>query len=189
MSREQRCQVTADDLERYAMGKMSAEETDRIEDHLLICESCRDRLEETREFTVAMQSASAEIRRKGFGRKAAPLIATAAGIVVTVCAALILWPGSRQAPFALNLIATRGAADIRIPAGRTLDIHPDLTGLTASPRYLLEVVDRDGKRVWSGDLSPPADRATVPGRRAGSYFLRVLAADGKLLREYALEIQ
>src|SRR5215470_2315507 len=93
MSREQRCQVTADDLERYAMGKTSAEETDQIEDHLLICESCRDRLEETREFTAAMQSASAEIRRRGFGRKAAPLIATAAGIVVTVCVALLLWPG------------------------------------------------------------------------------------------------
>jgi hypothetical protein len=189
MSREQRCQVTADDLERYAMGKTSAEETDRIEDHLLICESCRDRLEETREFTAAMQGASAAMRRKGFGRKAVPLIATAAGIVVTVCVALLLWPGGRQAPFALNLIATRGAADMRIPAGRALDIHPDLTGLPASPTYHLEMVDRDGAQVWRGDLPPPAERATVPGRRAGSYFLRVLAADGKLLREFALEIQ
>ena len=189
MSREQRCQVSAEDLERYAMGKMSAEETERIEEHLLVCEPCRDRLEETREFTAAMQSASAEVRRRDRGRKAVPVVATAAGIVVAICVALLLWPGSRQAPFAVNLVATRGAADVRIPAGRPLEIHPDLTGLVSSSTYHLEIVDRGGKRVWSGDLSPPADRAMVPGRRAGSYFLRVYAADGNLLREFALEIQ
>src|SRR5215471_12060191 len=130
MSREQRCQVTADDLERYAMGKTSAEETEQIEEHLLICESCRDRLEETREFTAAMQSASAKVRLQD-RRKAVPMIATAAGIVVAICVAFLLWPGSRQAPFALNLIATRGAGEVRIPAGRPLEIHPDLTGLPA----------------------------------------------------------
>jgi anti-sigma factor RsiW len=59
--------VTEDDLERYAMRTLSAPESDHLEEHVLICQSCRDRLESTDEFVAAMRSAAARIRRGGTG--------------------------------------------------------------------------------------------------------------------------
>ena len=42
--RDIHCHADAEDLESYSMGASSVEETARIEEHLLICEDCRDRL-------------------------------------------------------------------------------------------------------------------------------------------------
>jgi len=36
--------ISTDDLELYAMGRLSAEQAGRVEEHLLICARCRSRL-------------------------------------------------------------------------------------------------------------------------------------------------
>jgi anti-sigma factor RsiW len=59
--------VTDDTLERYAMRFLPAPESDRLEEHLLICSACRDRLTATEEYVAAMRSAAAKIRRGGKG--------------------------------------------------------------------------------------------------------------------------
>jgi hypothetical protein len=59
--------VTEDDLERYAMRTLSAPESDHLEEHGLIGQSGRDRLESTDEFVAAMRAAAARIRRGGTG--------------------------------------------------------------------------------------------------------------------------
>lgn len=37
--------LSEDDIERYAMGKMPEPETASAEEHLLVCQQCRDELE------------------------------------------------------------------------------------------------------------------------------------------------
>jgi anti-sigma factor RsiW len=54
--------ISDDDLERYAMLMLGEAEIGRLEEHLLICPECRERLEETERYVVAMRAAAAKIR-------------------------------------------------------------------------------------------------------------------------------
>ena len=54
--------VSEDDLERYTMRTLPATELDRLKEHLLICSACRDRLQTTYEYVMAMRSAARKIR-------------------------------------------------------------------------------------------------------------------------------
>jgi anti-sigma factor RsiW len=59
--------VSEDDLDLYAMRTLPAAQSERLEEHLLICSECRDRLQTMDEYVAAMKSAAATIResRKG----------------------------------------------------------------------------------------------------------------------------
>ena len=59
--------VSEDDLEKFAMRSLPAPESDRLEEHLLICSACRDRLTATDGYVAAMRSAAAKIRMTGKG--------------------------------------------------------------------------------------------------------------------------
>src|SRR3954451_13532902 len=61
--RDIHCHADAGDLESYSMGASSVEETARIEEHLLICEDCRNRLREGEDFLNSMQVAARQSRR------------------------------------------------------------------------------------------------------------------------------
>jgi predicted anti-sigma-YlaC factor YlaD len=56
-----------DDFERCAVRTLPAPESELLEEHLLICQSCRDRLESTGQHAAAMRSAAATIRQSGTG--------------------------------------------------------------------------------------------------------------------------
>jgi anti-sigma factor RsiW len=49
------------DLERYSMGAMPEEEAAPFEEHLLICETCRRRVDDCDEFVAALKSAAAQL--------------------------------------------------------------------------------------------------------------------------------
>jgi len=55
-----RSQFPDDLLERYAMGRLSPEECDSFEEHLLICPICQERLGAVEEFIVTIRAALAE---------------------------------------------------------------------------------------------------------------------------------
>jgi anti-sigma factor RsiW len=61
--------VSEDDLERYAMRTLPAPEVETLEEHLLNCSACRDRLTEADEYVAAMRSAAAKIRKEGLSGK------------------------------------------------------------------------------------------------------------------------
>jgi anti-sigma factor ChrR (cupin superfamily) len=48
---------TAEQLERYALGRLAEPEQAVIEEHLLICEACRQRLDEVEAYAKAMRRA------------------------------------------------------------------------------------------------------------------------------------
>jgi anti-sigma factor ChrR (cupin superfamily) len=59
--------VNDDTLERYAMWSLQSPESERLEEHLLICAECRDLLQSTNEYVAAMKEAAAKLRESGTG--------------------------------------------------------------------------------------------------------------------------
>src|ERR1035438_7941822 len=61
--------VDAEALEQYSMGTSSAEMTTLIEEHLLTCGECQERLRETDDYLLAMRTASEQLQRDARGTK------------------------------------------------------------------------------------------------------------------------
>jgi hypothetical protein len=59
--------IGEDDLELYAMRTLPESACATLEEHLLICQSRRDRLKATDEYVAAMRSAAAKIREQETG--------------------------------------------------------------------------------------------------------------------------
>lgn len=56
--------ISDDDLERYAMRTLPADDLKRLAAHVRICSECRDRLEQTEQFVAAMRAAAAQVREE-----------------------------------------------------------------------------------------------------------------------------
>jgi hypothetical protein len=179
------------------MGASPLEATPFIEEHLLTCDSCRERLRETDAYLLAMRTSSEQIRRDEEAAKRRewripawfPVMATVAcGIVLVVATPrFIRSPGPAVA---VSLTALRsGGAGNSAPAGRELTLRPDLTGLAEDSSYRLEIVDQTGQTVRQGKLTRAQNGIQVRGLGAGLYFVRVYLPAGELLREYGLRIR
>lgn len=191
MMKEIHRHMEPEELETYSNGNTPPADVARIEEHLLICETCRRHVTEEQNYASAMAEAARRLQQAQprSGPKWTAILAAAACLFV-VSGLMLRWTATRQAPVAVDLVAVRGnIGGPKIPAGRELALHPDLTGLTASPSYRMEIVDRDGARVWSGELVPPHQTVLAPSRAPGTYFVRIYTPVGELLREYGLEIR
>jgi hypothetical protein len=197
------CHLNPEDLERYSRHQASEDEMAQFEEHLLLCEACREELRTVDSFATAMRAAAAELRREPERRPwwSIPRLIPAFGVLALLLlgAMGLMVMRNSQPPLAIGLSATRGTGmDAVVPAGRTLALIPDLTGLPADPSYRLEIVDEQGNPTWRGRYtgSPagqsPAqvsDAATVPAQRSGAHFVRVYSSAGVLLREYGLVVR
>jgi hypothetical protein len=194
--------VTEEELEQYCLSGLAEVRCGRVEEHLLLCGTCRDRLMEVEDFIVAMRQAgrrwsdghrqerTARAGAGGTGSAAwsgrtAPIVFVA---LLIVCAAV--WSGHRSSapaavPFTIELTAVRGAAPGRAPAGRPLLLELDMTGLSDGP-FAGEVVDASGGRVAQFPVDTPA---RVKALASGGYYVRIYRSSGELLREFALTIQ
>jgi hypothetical protein len=180
-------------MDHYALGLMPEEEISVFEEHLLVCDSCQERLAQNDVFVKAMQAASAEyVKEKGNGRpdgrpRVPILIALVAGLLLAAGAVVWHLAQSIGQPATVSLEAYQGAAvGAEAPAGRELVLHFDMLGLPDLPSYELEIVDRWGNPVLRVNAAPGS--AAVPALRAGSYYIRLYARGGLLLREYGFEV-
>lgn len=193
-----------DDLEQYSLGRLGEEQSTPLEEHLLVCDACRRRVEEFDEFVAVMRAAL----RESEGGQPAPARPFAllrwlaalpkpvwAGAMAAALAAVLLVPWRQQAPaeaYAVQLEALRAASSAAVaPAGRPLVLDVDFTGLELERDYRLEIVDASGAGVWSGSVRPAAERAPVTlGRslRRGQYWVRIYEPSGDLLREFGLAV-
>ena len=191
------CHVDTEDLERYSMGTSPPEAAALLEEHLLTCDGCRDRLRDTDAYLRAMQTSSEQIRRDEKAAKRREwrmpawfpvMVTVACGLVLVVATPrFIRSPGP---PVAVSLTALRGgAAGNSAPSGRELMLHPDLTGLAEDASYRLEIVNQTGHTVRQGTLTRAQNGIQVRGLGAGLYFVRVYLPAGELLREYGLRIR
>jgi hypothetical protein len=187
------------DLESYSMRALSPEASARVEEHLLICETCRGRLVEADEYVAAMKDAARDLPRQEPApepwRWRWPHLIPAFAAVALITIAVVALPLNRHAtpaPFAVSLQTMRGPqTQAHAPSRRPLALELDLTGLAASPSYRIEMVDQSGNRVWQGAIANPVGAAsvTVPPQKRGTYFVRVALPSGETLREYGLEIR
>jgi hypothetical protein len=188
--------VDAEALEQYSMGTSSAERTTLIEEHLLTCGECQERLRETDDYLLAMRTASEQLRRDARGTKErgwripAWFTALAAACVMLLVAATLRLVRPPGPVVGVSLTALRGnGAGSSAPAGRELLLHPDLTGLAEVSTYRLEIVDQTGHTVRQATFARARNGVKVLGLNAGLYFVRVYLPAGDLLREYGLQIQ
>lgn len=175
-----------EEIENYSLRAIPEAELARVEEHLLLCAPCRERVESSDIYVASMAHAGARLRRQPEPRRIwVPVLAFAA-LAAVVLLGVILVPRQGPAPFAVALSATRGPGiEAKAPAGTTLLLQPDVTGLPAAGSYRAEMVDQNGKQVWTGSL-PGASVKPVP---AGTYFVRLYGPSGELLREFGLEIE
>jgi hypothetical protein len=177
-------------VEGYAMRSLSEDATAAVEQHLLICEPCRDRVTEADVYIRAMKGAvqrlQAEPERARWNFKLFPVFAFGA-VAVALITAFVALPGRLQTPADINLAVARGSfVEAHGPANRPLLLHPDLAGLPSAPTYNMEIVDQAGRSKWHGVFN--GKDAKVPGQRPGLYFARVYMITGTLEREFALEL-
>jgi len=190
------------EIEQYSTGAIVGAACDSIENHLLICEICQDRVVQHDVYLDVMRAACAEFRAKPkrlfasfgwpwFSGLVPVAVAAAVFLIAGVFGPRLMRHRAAGPTVFVNLEAVRGSGvGSRAPAGRALTLHLDVSGVS-QPVSQAEVVDATGRTVWKG-LAPVSPEATatvnLPPITAGQYFVRVYSAGGDLLREYGLEI-
>ena len=111
------------------------------------------------------------------------LLAFAGALVILALAVPVSHKAT--APVTIGLMASRTEMAATAPADTPLILRPDVTGLPSATFYKVEMVDRTGKPVWSGKFPGARVKAAAPG----TYFVRLYAPGGELLREYGLDVQ
>ncbi len=202
--------ATEDMLEAYSLGTLSAQDVEVLEEHLLICPQCQDRLTEIDEYVRHIRVAAAKLRSEGASKRAevhrpfsglaawpGPIWAAAA----VCCVIALIWVVSArrvpQPPAAVTLQAVRGMRDASAadaPEGQPIKLEADLTGLNIEGLLQLELVDAGGTPVQRADVKPQAGRVSVlleSGLNRGRYWVRLYGAAParELLREYALRVE
>lgn len=195
--------VHEDELELYAGGRLRNANLESVEEHLLVCESCLDRLESEETYVRAMKVALVRDRQapdsawqqllRTFATPAPRWAGAMAAVALVAVVTLIprsLRKSENVEPVTVQLEAMKGDAANAVP-DRPLALVLDGRGLPAASDYRLQIVNGRGKAVWQATAVAEHDtlRALVstplgPGR----YFVRVYASSTEL-REFELQIQ
>jgi hypothetical protein len=190
-------------LEQYALDRLQDEPLARVEEHLLLCGFCRDRLEELDAFVASLRSAvehpEIHAAEQAQGRHSPPgglkpfWAFTAAAAAVLGVAYLTPLRTDRPTIQPVELHAFRGeTSGGSAAADLPLALRLDVTGLPQAANYRVEIVDFAGTPKWGATVTYDARIVTVraPGIPAGAYWVRVLEPAGKeILREYALTVR
>jgi hypothetical protein len=191
---EQEIDATDLQLEAYALGQLSDSEEQVVEEHLLICNTCRIAIDENLIFGLGMRESLAQVTpardwlawfRPVFAPRFA-MAGTFASLVAIVGLCLVTADHTRyESVAALRLAAVRSAMSSVRPARElnlTFDSFP-----TSSKPLRLEVVDENGGEIWSGAAS--SCKIAIHNRfRAGSYFVRLYTSNGDLMHEYGFTV-
>lgn len=196
-------------LERYLLRQSAEEEIERVESHILACESCVTRLENLELEIAAMRRALLEVEAKQEARSAAPAVGKTkhrfvlptwswAGAAAAVALAIALVPQLLQhnQPADFSLSAYRGMETVVVPEDRPLHLTLNANDLPQGPAGVT-IVDAEGNRIWSGlgRIENHRISVTIPRiARPGTHFVRLYSraqegAQPKLLREFSIDVQ
>lgn len=192
-------------LERYATHSLAEPELAQIEEHLLVCSQCQEKLEKIDAYVSAMRDAAKalgqqdESRKRFWTRVSHTLTFRKLGWAMALTAVALLavllrnsfTPPKPLEPFALALETRRGSEMQHAPAGRRLALSLDAKGLPVFSSYTLELVDESGRVQLQSQVTGDQAivRASLPEQlRRGTYFLRLYSPSKELLREYGLQI-
>jgi len=191
-------------FERYSMQQLSEEQMAPLEEHLLVCSLCQQRLNEVDEYIGAMKIAAQEISDKKTSVRelhavprrplqwALPL--TGGTLVTALLLFLYIGRSPGAPPSEIALTATRGVSPntaIKARAHTALKITAEAQDIAPGSRLRLELADSDGKIVWrgAGEIERGHIAAQVkPPLDAGLYWFRVYQND-RLQQEYGLQVE
>jgi hypothetical protein len=183
-----------DQLDRYAMGVLPTEAAAEIEEHLLACAACRERLRQSDEFTLLFREAATlpEARRRLWTASWTWRAAAGAAAAATMVAVLFVATrrdGPALAPAIVTLEALRGPeAPAEIQAGRPAILVFDIDA-PARGSYEARIFDRNGGEVLQPRTEVREGRlsVSVESLPAGSYWVRVYrTGNGDPITEYGL---
>ena len=197
---------TDDQLEDYVFSRLPGPDLPVLEEHLMICGACRDRLDAMEAVTAGLKEAlgtsqpllkPASARVEWFARFAhrwlrQPAFSVAMGLAALVAVIAVFPAGHTSfAPVAnLQLTASRGDMPSAVPT-RELDLT--LSDVPTEGGLLrVEIVNATGQPLWSGPAGTGTAGIQVSAKRQfepGDYFVRLYSASGKLLREYGFRIR
>jgi hypothetical protein len=199
-----------DALELYSLGRLGEPDLAQLEEHLLICPDCQDRLSETDLYVQTMREAVAEYRRRrprpsprsvrtGSGLWGFPQLKPVWLVAVVGLMLLVAWRAQVQrraavvgpAPVAVVLQALRSLDSTAAPAATPLRLFLDVQGLPSLSEWRIEIVGTDGRQAGAFEGRAREGRLEVVlprGLPAGQYWVRVSAPEspGEILREYGL---
>ena len=183
---------TDEQLELYALGRLPEPRVAEVEEHLLVCAVCQERVDDLEAYARAMRDAIFTEPAKSsrwFAWLKMPVLAWAGGLAsILLAVALYLQFAPHPAALAsLQLTAIRGAMPA-VGLARETDIT--LADAPAGAALRAEVVDAAGDKVWSGSLEPRTHKIVLTRRLApGNYFVRLFDDDSKLLHEYGFQVR
>jgi len=200
---------TDDQLEAYALGQLAASDPpglEALEEHLLFCSGCRDRLDDASAWISGMKEAFGPNSGIAISKQVDlfawlpwPAISSvfAPAAVILLLAAIVMSSTGRTGvlPMAsLELRATRGEMPLVSPA-RELDLTLS-DSPSDRPGFRAEIVNGTGRTVWTGQALPGTRGLEVRARQnlgPGDYFLRLYAAASpaatRPLREYGFRLR
>lgn len=199
---EEHC--TEEALESYAIGTLSGTSIETLEEHILICEDCRVRLDEADRYVHAMRNAALHLRKeaeaswlariRSFFAVPTGVLAASAALLVVVFVSTYQLRSNRagRAPVAIEVPAERGSTT-QAPAHEPLDLKLDTRGLRFDSTVRLELVDDAGRLINQrtvetngGNLGMQREEALDPG----SYFVRLYSRNSsEPLREYSVQVK
>jgi hypothetical protein len=187
-------------LDRYAIGTLASSEVPAVEEHLLICAACQDRLTETDDFVAVFRTAATQVMahpQSWWKRvRSLPGLAWTGAALAGAALAIVFVAGPSQRPSTMPamvvLHAMRGPESAaRMASGRPATLV--FPGLAAnSGRYDVQIVDADGETVRAADAQVADGRATlaVGKLRRGRYWVRLFERGGEeLIAEYGLSVE
>jgi hypothetical protein len=197
--------ATDDVLERYSMDCLAGPELVEVEEHLLACDPCQDRLAREDSIRRMVRDGGALLQQPHAAVQwrlpwHLPRLASALGLAAAsllVFAGVTQWPSWRRSsapPTVILLRTLRGAENAPLAAapGKPLILVLDLSDIQQFPVYSLEIVDAGGHPAFQSKASPRNDSLRITltrGLPAGTYFVRVYTSAAELLREYALIVR
>jgi anti-sigma factor RsiW len=195
--------ISDERLEQYLLGRLPETEVNEVEDHLLVCPSCQDLLEETQEYMTTMKVATAkalsnpqqaprEPVRSNWLRSVfatpKPVLAAAACVLF----AFVLFVPRNSQTATIELESLRGPeAAAQAPANTKLTLRLSLAGLeTATGPFEVQVADAGGLIVARSSAEADGSRAVarVEPLGLGVYWVR-LHQKGELVREFGLGVR
>ena len=198
-------------IEAYALGRLPEKEAGDLEEHLLICSVCQERLERAdsfvQAFRVAVHAPKAEPMSKKppksawfgwLGASWQPLpMAAALAVLAIAIVALAPRREAHEGETLVALTAMRGGSSeaIAVAEGhQRLQFDLDATAL-GGRSYRVELADSRGRQIWQSPTPIKVDDGrvkaalgrSVPG---GVYWVRLYdPASGQLVREYGLRVK
>ncbi len=201
--------VGEEELELYAMGKLPEEDASLVEEHLLLCGPCQDRLEEADRFIEAFRSAAGQPapekqnwlqKVRGWVPAWTPRWSPAWAVGLVLLISVIIVPWQRMATGPAQEVTLESARGIEAPlaataeAGRPVILKFAIQELPERATYRVELVNSAGNMLWEGETPRAEGQIALPlerGLPAGQYWVRVheAGAGGELLREYGLQVK